>query len=326
MLRYTVYYSTVSSPNELICLHDTSSSEKDIAIYDSTLELEEGTAGTFEFSIPPTHPYYNMIQPRQTIITINRNDKWLWEGQVMDVSDNFNKERKVYCEGALAYLNDTIQLANDYKFTTPSQYIQSLLENHNKNVDTYAPYKHIDTGYVMNIQNFPETVITDYDTTMKYISDFFENYGGHLYLTKANGRLTLSIYDDYLNTSTQSINFGVNLLDYTAKRELPDFCTVVIPLGSKIDDGDDSYGSDDNKAEKRVTVESVNNGVPYVIINEEICQKYGWIEQILDLDDISYPAALLEAGILYLNSVTTDNMTLEVTALDMAYLKREVEV
>lgn len=326
MIRYTVYFSTVSDYKNLICLWDSYSSEKELAIYEPKLELEEGAAGTFEFNIPPTHPYYNMMQPRQTLITIHRNDEWLWEGQVMDIEDNFYKERNVYCEGALAYLNDTIQMADEYRFTTESQYIQQLLNRHNTNVEMYAPYKVIKPGYVMPLQNFPETMITGYDNTMKYISDFLDTYGGHLYLQKnRDGELTLGIYKDYLNTSSQSINFGVNLLDYTAKKEMPDFCTVVIPLGATIEDEEESTDPDREKPEKRVTVEEANKGVPYVTMSDEVLEKYGWIEQTLDLNEIDNPEELLEEAKKYLSTVSIDNLSLEVTALDMAYLKRESE-
>lgn len=329
MVRFTVYFAMVGDPSNRICLFDTTSPEKDFKIESPTLELEENAAGTFEFTMTPNHPFFNQMLPRQTLIYVYRNGNWLWEGQVMDTEDNFFNERKVYCEGALAYLNDTIQMPFEYRFTTAQQYIQLLLEAHNRNVESYAPYKIIELGYIKAVDNFPESVVGGYDNTMKYLTDFLDNYGGHLYLlTRDDGTKVLNIYENYLNTSTQTIDFGANLLDYSNKRELPELCTVVIPLGKTIDEEEeevDTYTTPvaEDKVEKRVTIESVNDGLPYIIADEERLKQFGWIEKIVQYDDIDDPKELYKRGKKYLEGVDINNLTLNVTAVDLAYLAKK---
>lgn len=325
MIKYTVYFSKISSYKNMIYLWDTGTSDKDLQLYDATLELEDNSAGSFSFSIPPTHPYFNQMTIRDTIINIYCNDEWIWEGRIMNTKENFYKEMVVYCEGALAYLNDVIQEKKKYSYVTIRQLFSLLLNYHNTRIaaastnENVSPYNTIELGYIRpDISDTQIDFEVDYESTFSFISNLIDTYGGHLIIRKNEKTGNKSLEwktDNELNHANQTIDFGVNLLDYSNTRELEDFCTVVLPLGSEIEkDGEESTG-------ERYTCASANNNSPYII--SEYAKKYGWYESVLDCDGVTDAEELKKLGENYMMlqfSNELQDMSLDVTALDLAYL------
>lgn len=79
---------------------------------------------------------------------------------------------------------------------------------------------------------------TNYETTLEAImTKMVEKLGGYLKLRREGTHLIL----DYLRleemgkATKQSIEFGVNLLDYTEDLSAEDITTAIIPLGKEID-------------------------------------------------------------------------------------------
>lgn len=72
--------------------------------------------------------------------------------------------------------------------------------------------------------------------------------------------------------SSQPIEFGENLLDFTRTNKLDDIATAIIPLGAE----------KDNKAsgeKTRLTISEVNDGIDYVY-SQEAVDLYGWIYHV----------------------------------------------
>lgn len=329
MIKYTVYFSKITSPDSNIYLWDTGVVDKGLQLYETKLELEDNTSGSFNFYIPPDHPYYDLMTIRDTIISIYRNGKWMWEGRVMRVEENFYKEKNVYCEGALAYLNDTIQEKKKYTYVTVRQLFQLLINYHNAKIRatygdiTIQPYNVLEVGYIRpDVSDREIEFEVDYESTMSFIKKLVDDYGGHVIITRdeRTGRKYIEWKtDDELNHASQTIDFGVNLLDYSTTRELEDFCTVVMPLGSEIDEDEGVESSG-----KRITCANANNGSPYIISDH--AKEYGWYESVLDCDGVTDPEELKRLGEEYMKAQfggELQDLTLEVSAIDLAYLKHK---
>ena len=71
--------------------------------------------------------------------------------------------------------------------------------------------------------------------------------------------------------------------------------------------------------EAYLTVESVNNGSLYVQSSEAVAS-YGWIEKVIHWDDINTASSLLSKAEAYLSDIQFDNMSIELSALDLHYL------
>ena len=65
-------------------------SNDEYTIYDTDLTQDVGQAGEFTFKVPPTNPLYNTITNGQ-LVTIFKDSKEYWRGEIRDVSIDFAK-------------------------------------------------------------------------------------------------------------------------------------------------------------------------------------------------------------------------------------------
>lgn len=105
-MRFLIYAKTNGVEN---LFYDSESGNAEMAIAQPTLKLELNKAGTLEFTILPTHPMYNIFQPMKTYIRVMQDDYELFRGRVLKIQDSIWLERKIQCEGDLAYLIDSLQ-------------------------------------------------------------------------------------------------------------------------------------------------------------------------------------------------------------------------
>jgi hypothetical protein len=101
------------------------------------------------------------------------------------------------------------------------------------------------------------------------------------------------------------------LIDLKRLRKGADIATVIIPLGAKLKDAE---GKD---TDKRLTIESVNDGVDFVQDDDAIAQ-YGFIVKSTIFEDVTEPENLLTKGKAYLAKSVKLSETIELTAADLA--------
>lgn len=106
----------------------------DLVLNSPTVDLKENNAGSFEFTILPKHPYYDVIQKMKSVIQVMDNDSEIFCGRVIEESIDFYNRKKVICEGELAFLNDSIQRPAVYHNMTVRGYLQTLINIHNAQV------------------------------------------------------------------------------------------------------------------------------------------------------------------------------------------------
>lgn len=258
------------------------------------------SSGSLDLTLPPTNIGYNIIKRMLTTIFVYQENEVIWSGRVLDEDVDFQNRRKLKCEGALSYLNDTIQKPKEIN-TTIQRFIELILDEHNANIEDNRKI------YAGNIQNGPQHIYMeiDYETTLNVITKNLTDMLEHVYVSirYQDGKNYLDISTSYNETINQ-ITFGRNLLDFTRNFSTSDIATVIIPRGAE-----------DEETGIRLTVESVNSGSIYVQ-NTEALKLYGRIEKVIDWDEITDPNELLETAQNYLNNYQFDNMVLEISAID----------
>lgn len=423
--------------------------DEDLVLNSPKVDLKENSAGSFEFTILPTHPYYDSIQKMKSVIQVMDDEDEIFCGRVIDESVDFYNRKKVTCEGELGYFNDSIQRPAVYHNQTVRGYLQTLINIHNAQIaelnlaikfnaecagesaswdyaslyyvkngqiysaflkqraDTLASktyvipstefylYWHTDNsvndyfglaidsveitdataiiGSKTNLPNYTaqevsnvtdiqtahnpydngsnllwhyaHTIPSDYtvgkmfalgavtvvdsndslykytnwETTMEVIkTDLLDTYGGHLRIRKVDGIRYLDYLKDYLNTNTQVIEFGQNLLDFTKDIDASDIATAIIPLGAKLEE------SSIDGLEERLTIKDVNNGSDFVY-SESAVNTYGWIYKTVTFDDVNVPANLKTKGEQYLADIQFETVTLEVKAVDLHMMDVDIE-
>ena len=162
-------------------------------------------------------------------ITVYRDGEEIWEGRVLTEDRDFYNLRSIYCEGELSYLNDTCQPSREYHDITIRQFLEAILAIHNSRVDTSK--KFYIGSVTVNDSSDTSYRYTQFEKTMETINKIVEENGGHLRVRKSGGKRYLDYLADYPTVSTQKIQFGSNLLDFTCSWDMSELCTVVMPTG-----------------------------------------------------------------------------------------------
>lgn len=299
------------------CIYDDTSNDNSLRLINPVLELSDSAAGSFKMTVPITNIGYDLIERLTTTISIVKDGDEMWAGRVIDESIDFWKNRTLTCEGELAYLNDSTQPPAEYHNLTVRGFLETLIAIHNSKVSEDRQF----TVGAVTVTDPNDSLYryTNFEKTIECINDkLVERLGGHLVVRKENGVRYLDYLADKVSTNTQLIEFGTNLLDYTASFDMTEYATVVVPLGEKLEESPiaalDAY----------LTVAEVNDGSVYVQ-NAEAVSNFGWIEKVVHFDRVTEPANLLRKAQEYLSELQFDSMVLEVKAVDLHYMNPETE-
>lgn len=245
------------------CIYDDLINDNEQQILDPKLELEVNSAGTFTCTLPPGTVGFDIVKRLSSHLIIYRNNNPLWEGRVIQENSDFYGDRKITCEGSLAFLNDTVQEPAAYFNMSVKDFLLALLTIHNNKVKKYDASKSFylgnvtvegNVGYDPSAEDYEsyadqfksnqkKTTVwyfetTNYETTLDCIfNKLVDVYGGYIVVRlHSNGRRYLDYLKDYTTKNTQEINFGDNLLSFVKNWDLSNLRTVIIPLGAQKDE------------------------------------------------------------------------------------------
>ena len=288
---------------------------------DPVLELEPGYAGVFTATVPPDNPLYDRIDCRKSMLSVFRNNTEIFYGEVRKIPNiDRYRNKQIYCTGALSFLADSIQPQAEYHDISPAALLGRMLEIHNRQVE---PRKQIKMGYVsITDPNNSLYRCTNYENTLEAIREKLVNrLGGYLRLRHVGDQLILDwvSIEQYGSYSTQPIEFGLNLLDYSETTSAEDVVTALIPLGATLE------GESEIEAlEKRVDITSVNDGKNYVFSQDAVDQ-FGWVWATNTWDDVTVPANLKAKAEEWLSSTQFETMSLTLTAADLSELGHDYD-
>jgi len=289
----------------------------DLAIINPKIKLEVNKAGSMTFIIPPTHPYYDAITKRMSIIRVVRDDLELFEGICTSVSDDFYKQRTIECEGTMSFFNDTMQRPHKYQNMTIRGLLEAFVANHNSLCEDN---KHFTVGMVTVGESYNALYCySNYESTMECLkNDLVDDFGGYLRVRTSEGVRYIDYLADSPNTASQSIALGENLVDFESTLDTTKIATVVIPLGAT------KETTSISGLDERVGIASVNDGKDYVYSADAV-ESFGWIEKVVTWDDVTTPAALKSKAQAYLSDTQFENMVIEAKAIDLHLAESSIE-
>lgn len=304
----------------------------DTLIYDSTLEeykigkgevtLETNKSGSFTFSLYPDHFYYDKFVRLKTVITVYKSDRIVFRGRILNDVTDYHNNKVFTCEGELGFLQDSI--IRPYDFTgTPAELFYNFLEEHNSQVDVFKRFK-IGKVTVVDPNNYIARSNSGYETALSNLTSRLieDSLGGYFFITHGDDGTdeipTLNYLADFTKISSQSIEFGSNLKNYTKTVKADDIATAIIPLGATVDDGNS------DTEDPKLTIADVNDGKDYVYSREGVAL-YGWIFKTVSYDDVTDPANLMSKAESYLDSIIQQNVTIELNAIDLHLLDKNIE-
>lgn len=291
--------------------------DEELTLLEPKVTLEMNKAGSFSFKFPPDHPHIDLPQKMKSLIVVKQDGEEIFSGRPTKSYTDFYKRRYVYCEGELAYLNDSIQRPAEYHNMTVRGYLETLIQAHNEQV---TEDKRFEVGIVtVTDPNDSLYRYTNYNSTMKELKeDLVDDLGGYLRVRNHLGHKYLDYVTDFGNTCTQVIEFGENLLDFTQNFDATNIATAIIPLGSKLET------SQFTAIDERQTIKEVNDGKDYVY-SEDAVKQYGWIFKTMTWDAVNNPKILMSKGKKYLTDTQFENVTIEAKAIDLHLTDAEIE-
>lgn len=254
------------------------------------IKMEANKAGSIEFTILPRHPFYDTLSIMKTRIDVYRDEELIFSSRVLSNDTDTYKQRKVYCEGALAYLVDSI-FGPSKGTRTAEEHFRRLIDAHNAQVEDTKKF----TVGSIEIDEKAESHIfgeDNYRETFSAIqSDLIDSFGGYLRIRYENGVRYIDYLKSYNTTSSQTIEFGQNLIDLMNKQTGEDLFTVLLPIGKD-----------------KLTIEAAGDSQKYThngkyLENAEAIASYGRILKTEDFGDITDAGTLMEKAEKYM----TDN-------------------
>ncbi|MFG6320736.1 MAG: phage tail protein [Lachnospiraceae bacterium] len=293
--------------------------DKECVVFSPTLTESLNDAGYLEFKIPPDNPLYSRILERISMIQVLKDGSEVFYGMVKETSVNFRREKNVYAVGILSFLADSIQPQKKFQDVTPYAFINELVQKHNEQVEER---KRFEVGAV-TVRDSNDSIYryTNYEDTLTALREkICDKLGGYIRVRRTNGRNILDVVtlEDYGKTCGQAIEFGENLLDYAESTSTDEIATAVLPRGHQLDE------SPVEGLPAYLTIESVNDGKDYVC-NEDAVKKFGWIKRVVDFSDVTLPENLIKKAREWLTDKQFASLTLELNAIDMSVLDRDIQ-
>lgn len=143
-MSYKVYagvQTDVDTWETKVCIHDISDITDTKKLISPTLTREVGKAGSFEFTMPLGNVAHSALQKMRTTVEVEQDGVSIWQGRPMSHEQDFLLRQKVYCEGELAYLNDTDVPPYTAKDVTIRQFLDFLCKNHTSLTDSYKSFR-----------------------------------------------------------------------------------------------------------------------------------------------------------------------------------------
>lgn len=294
-----------------------------VLTYDSRLEdydlqglkvtggLNKG--GTAEIVMPPSHPAYSVYQSYKTIVEIFRDGLLKFRGRALYPADNVYNQRTVVCEGEFCFFKDAVSRPYLHQ-DTPAAVFAAVVADYNNQVESIKQFK-IGTVTVTDPNDYIRLESESAESTQDTLNKLLERCGGYIVFTTdpEDGKRVVNWYASLGYHSDQVIEFGENLFDFSRSGANTSLATAVLP-----------YGAKDSVTGKRVTIESVNDGVDF-IQDDDAVELRGFIIKPVNWDDVTEPANLLRKAQEWLETNRNIVETLQLTALDLSYMDKTID-
>lgn len=330
-----MYLITVTNGGISTVIHEPGTS--DVKVDDAKISREVNKFDSLTFTMYSFNPGWDACDPFSATVTVTdtRDGSTVFDGRVIQrdpsMDDDGAVSRTVTCESVMAYLCDSLQMWEDEEHYADQgstsgleMYLDKLLDRHNEAVEEH---KRIQLGDV-TLQTFDTsggvTKGIDRASTWDNISSkLIDVFGGEMRVRRGtNGLLYLDYAERLGTTRATRIEYGRNLADQSSETDPSAVITRLYPFGCKLtvtETDPDTGEATEVETEERLTIESVNDGLPY--IDDEVAMaQYGIIEGYHEWDDVTVPANLLSKAQSWLGQNNALPVSHSFSALDLSLL------
>lgn len=218
----------------------------DEMLQDPKVKNEMGKADTFEFGMESDNPWYSSLLQMKSRFRVELDGNTIFFGRVLSISTDMYGKKSVHCEGALAFLLDTLMISTKEeereKISLPT-YIESLIDSHNNLTEDW---KHFALGEVpghysseiADEQKISESAVRAFGTgswtsVLNCLEEITSKYGGYLRARYVNGTNYIDLLRYYFKPvkNNQPLRVGENVIDISNTVDVNGMFTVLIPEG-----------------------------------------------------------------------------------------------
>lgn len=299
-------------------LHD--SNLEQFTLINPVLTVELNKSGEFTFQIANNHVYYDKIINKKSCIEIYQDGEWLWSGRPIGINTALKLVKTVTCEGELSYLHDSNQRIAEYHDMSVKDYFTTLINKHNAMVDES---KRFTVGNVtVTDSNDSLYRYSNYEDTFDTIHDkLIDRLGGYLITRHVDGVRYIDYVESYPYITNQIIEIGSNIIDLSLEESSTDTISALIPLGKKLTEISEESPQEEATGEERLTIESVNNGLDY-IVNDDAVRRIGMVFGTVTFDDVTDPYNLLAKGSEELTDRIYNTLVISLNIFDRSFIDK----
>lgn len=302
---------------------------EDYIVSNPKLNFEKNKVSGLTFTILKTHPNYDKIKMKRSIIEVRKNGKAIFKGRCSEYTQEFDLSMNVDVEGVLSFFNDSVFDPFDFQ-GAPATLLTNVINNHNTQVQPWQRFK---VGRIDQIDanDYVSRSSIDYLKSWEVIETRLLNIGGILrvrYEDDGNYIDWLNGTQSELNTSIQAIEYGENLIDLKKTNSAIETYTAVLPLGAKIENAEE-------ETDTRLTIEALPDETSGDIVkagkwiySKSAVENHGWIAappNETTWDDVTIATNLFDKGKNFLQGdAIFITGTLEINAYDLGLTDDEV--
>lgn len=291
-------------------------SNKDYAIYNTSLNEEIGLAGEFTFRVPPTNPLYDQLT-QGALITILENNNEVWRGEIKEVKVDFAKIAEIYCVEDLAMLGEEYAPPVSVTTQTYAQRFQAAIDYYNANRPVDRQFV---AGYITNVtdSNLCNWTTEHEWSILDSIRERICRDTGYLRVRRVTSGGTVTRYidvvrlEDYGKVAKQPIEYSYNLLDYVKESDYSNLVNVLTPYGAELDsEVYEGYN-------ERVQGDTITNAASVSV--------YGRHAKAVVFDGVTDVNALNALASSYLTRYSQPQIKMEVKAVDLSQVENVDEI
>ena len=308
---FTVYCNT--------CLiHAPTFGNNDMLLPSAKLTMEVNSASSFDFTILPSHKYYDEII-LNALVKIYDGSERIFFGRISDVRKDLYRRKVVHVDGDLSFLDD-IAVRNYTQTSGISLYLTALCAQYNNYADTSRLFE---APLFYGSAAAQAITITRSSVSYQSILDEIREkvisaLGGYMWTdcVVSNGveKSRLCYVLDESPQGNQTITFGRNMIDLTDYVDKANTFSAIIPLGAETN----------SVTHERLNIKSVNNNA-IQLENATLSALYGYVEKRVIYDDITDATALKAKGQADLDNVAARTRTITISAVDLHLLDVNVD-
>ena len=281
------------------------------AIYDTELTEDVGQAGEFRFKVPSVNPLYGELSAG-ALITILKDGKEFWRGEIKEINTDFAKVADVYCLEDLAWLADEYLTPVKLQSESYAQRFQAAITAYNANRPAERQFL---AGYITSVSSSGAcNWTTEYeDSILDDLRNCICKDKGYIRVRRvtSGGNVTRYIdivrMEDYGTTASQPIEYGYNLLDYVKEADYGNLTNVLTPYGDELE----SEVYEDYSARLQGTTITDNDSIAV----------YGRHAKAVVFDGVDTLASLNALASSYLSRYSQPQLTMEVKAVDLGVIE-----